>query len=426
MSPIITRRQLLKALGIGTASSAVSACAGVSLPLAAQSTAPALQAEPTTAPAAPTAAPATATPEPSPTPQTVAEVVPQPAPEPATTLAEKIGQMLLVGFRGMALDPTNPVVADVQQYHLGGVMLSDYDGLNRTWGMNISSAAQVQALVRDLQSLARTPLLVAIDQEGGQVMRLKTSYGFPPNASHANLGLTNNLAYTREQAGIIGSTLASLGINLNFAPVVDVNTNPNNPVIARYERSFSADPSLVLAHALAYMLAHRANGVGCTLKHFPGHGSSTGDSHEDWVDVTATWGWQELEPYRALIGAGVVDAIMTAHIYNANFDVNDPATLSPATINGLLRDQLGYAGVVISDDLQMAAITRYYGYDRAIQKAILAGVDILLIANNALYAADTVPRTIAMIEGMVTQGVIPVERIEQSYERIQRMKASLI
>lgn len=422
MPPTITRRQLLKALGIGTASGAVSACAGVSLPLAAQSTAPAIQAEPTAAPAAPTAAPATA----EPTPQAVAEVVPQPAPAPQTTLAQKIGQMLLVGFRGFALDPTNPVVADVQQYNLGGVMLSDYDGLNRTWGMNISSAEQVQALVRDLQSLASTPLLVAIDQEGGQVMRLKTSYGFPPNASHANLGQTNNLAYTREQASIIASTLAHLGINLNFAPVVDVNINPNNPIIASYERSFSADPSLVLAHALAYILAHHANGVGCTLKHFPGHGSSTGDSHEDWVDVTATWGWQELEPYRALIGAGVVDAIMTAHIYNANFDVNDPATLSPATINGLLREQLGYDGVVISDDLQMAAITRYYGYDLAIQKAILAGVDMLLIANNAMYAADTVPRTVALIEGMVAQGVIPAERIEQSYERIQRMKAGLI
>ncbi len=413
----ITRRQLLKALGIGTASGAVSACAGVNLPLAAQSTAPAMQTEPTAPPAAPAS--------PEPTPQVVAEVVPQPAPEPQTTLAHKIGQMLLVGFRGMALDPTNPVVADVQQFNLGGVMLSDYDGLNRTWGMNISSAEQVQALVRDLQALARTPLIVAIDQEGGQVMRLKTSYGFPPNASHANLGLTNNLAYTREQAGTIASTLASLGINLNFAPVVDVNTNPANPIIAQYERSFSADPSLVLAHALAYILAHHTNRVGCTLKHFPGHGSSTGDSHEDWVDVTATWGWQELEPYRALIGAGVVDAIMTAHIYNANFDVNDPATLSPATINGLLREQLGYDGVVISDDLQMAAITRYYGYDLAIQKAILAGVDMLLIANNAMYATDTVPRTVALIEGMVTQGIIPVERIEQSYERIQRMKAGL-
>ena len=419
MSPVVTRRQLLKLLGIGAASSAASACAGAGLPpLAAHS------------PAAPEPTPAP--PAPAPTPEPPAPPAPEPTPEPVLpaeparpTLAQMIGQMLLVGFRGTALDPTNPVVADLQTANLGGVMLSDYDGLYKTWGLNITDPQQVQSLVRELHSVAATPPLIAIDQEGGQVMRFKPQYGFPANVGHAELGATNNLAFTREQATVIAKTLAEMGVNLNFAPVVDLNINPDNPVIARYGRSFSADPAQVLAHALVYILAHHAAGVGCTLKHFPGHGSSTVDSHEDWVDVTATWQWQELEPYRALIDAGVVDAIMTAHIYNANFDSNDPATLSPATINGLLRDQLGYNGVVISDDLQMAAITRYYGYDLAIQQAIAAGVDVLLIANNAMYAADTVPRTVALIAGWVQQGIIPIERIELSYQRIQHMKANL-
>lgn len=421
MSPVVTRRQLLKLLGISAASSAASACAGAGLPLAAHSpAAPVTPAPPAPAPPEPMLAPPPAAPEPTPAPEPVL-----PAEPARPTLAQMIGQMLLVGFRGTALDPTNPVVADLQAANLGGVMLSDYDGLSKTWGLNITDPQQVQRLVRELHSVAATPPLIAIDQEGGQVMRFKPQYGFPASVGHAELGATNNLAFTREQATVIAKTLADMGVNLNFAPVVDVNLNPDNPVIARYGRSFSAQPAQVLAHALVYILAHHAAGVACTLKHFPGHGSSTVDSHEDWVDVTATWQWQELEPYRALIDAGVVDAIMTAHIYNANFDSNDPATLSPATINGLLRDQLGYNGVVISDDLQMAAITRYYGYDLAIQQAIAAGVDILLIANNAMYADDTVPRTVALIAGWVQQGIIPIERIELSYQRIQHMKANL-
>lgn len=338
------------------------------------------------------------------------------------SLAHKIGQMLIVGFQGLGIDANAPVVRDLREHNLGGVILFEQDVPSGTWVRNIQSPDQVRALVAALHEFAPTPLLVAIDHEGGQVNRLKEHYGFPPTVSHQTIGNTNDLAYTRQQATSMAQTLQQLGINLNFAPVVDLHVNPANPVIARYGRSFSADPAQVAAHALAFIAAHHKHGIRCTLKHFPGHGSSLHDSHAGFVDVTATWSRRELEPYRLLIDSGMADAIMTAHVFHANIDPNDPATLSYATIQGMLRDELGYDGVVVSDDLQMAAITQTYSVDIALQKAIRAGVDLLILANNAAYHVDTVPNTVALIERLVHEGAIPIERIEQSYQRIQRLK----
>ncbi|MCL4859063.1 MAG: glycoside hydrolase family 3, partial [Caldilineaceae bacterium] len=284
------------------------------------------------------------------------------------------------------------------------------------------SPEQVQALVASLQSLAEIPLLVAIDQEGGIISRLRERYGFPPTRSHQALGELNDLAATRQHAGDMAHTLAGLGINLNLAPVVDLNVNPSNPIIAAYERSFGADPQQVTEQARAFIEAHHAAGVRCTLKHFPGHGSSTTDSHEGFVDVTQTWTRQELAPYQALVEAGLADAVMTAHVFNAHLDPEYPATLSHATITGLLRIELGYDGVVISDDMQMAAIRAHYGYETAIQKTIEAGVDLIAIGNNLVYEEDIVTRTVSLITRLVESGVLSEARIDESYRRIQRLK----
>jgi beta-N-acetylhexosaminidase len=223
----------------------------------------------------------------------------------------------------------------------------------------------------------------------------------------------------------MAKTLAELGINLNLAPVVDVNTNPDNPIIAKYERSFSADPEIVTEHALEFIKAHHEQGVLCTLKHFPGHGSSTGDSHLGVVDVTDTWARTELEPYANIIQAGQADAIMTAHVFNANLDSEYPATLSRPTITGILREELGYGGVVISDDMQMGAIADHYGFETAIQKSIEAGVDIIAIANNSVYEEDIAARTVALIKQLVQDGRVDEARIHESYQRIQRLKSKL-
>jgi beta-N-acetylhexosaminidase len=206
---------------------------------------------------------------------------------------------------------------------------------------------------------------------------------------------------------------------------VDLNTNPDNPIIGQLERSFSADPDIVTNHALEFIRAHHEQGVLCTLKHFPGHGSSADDSHLGLVDVTDTWARTELEPYANIVQAGETDAIMTAHVFNANLDPEYPATLSKPTITGILREELDYNGVVISDDMQMGAIANHYGFEPAIQATIEAGVDIIAIANNSVYEEGIAGRTVALIKQLVRDGKISEARINESYQRIQRLKGKL-
>jgi len=337
----------------------------------------------------------------------------------------KIGQMLMVGFRGLEVDNEHFIVQDIRKRHLGGVVLFDYDVPSQQPVRNIESPSQVRALIASLKSISATPLLVAIDQEGGVVTRLKERHGFPPTVSHQHLGKLNDLETTHKHATLLAKTLADLGINLNLAPVVDLCANPDNPIIARYERCFSAVPLVVADHALHFIQAHHQQGVLCALKHFPGHGSSTANSHLGLTDVTDTWSRVELEPYVRIIGAGQADAIMTAHVFIANLDIQYPATLSRVTIRGILREELDYDGVVISDDMQMGAIVRHYGFGMAIRKAIDAGVDILVFANNSVYEEDVARRTIEVIRELVQAGTISEARIDESYRRIQRLKSRL-
>jgi beta-N-acetylhexosaminidase len=334
-----------------------------------------------------------------------------------------IGQMLMVGFEGLELTENNPIVQDIRERHIGGVILFDYDISSQAPLRNIQNPRQAKTLCAALQKMASIPLFIAIDQEGGKVSRLKEGYGFPPTVSQQRLGTINRLDITREHAEITARTLAQIGINLNFAPVVDLNTNPDNPVIGKLERSFSCDPNLVTCHALEMIKAHHRHGIPCTLKHFPGHGSSTRDSHLGFVDVTETWSSIELEPYARIIETGQCDAVMTAHIFNAHLDPEFPATLSRSIITRILRANLGYDRVVVSDDMQMKAISDHYGLEKAVYQAIEAGVDILLFGNNVVFEEDIVLRTVAIIKDLIKRGKISRDRINRSYERISRLKS---
>ena len=353
-----------------------------------------------------------------------AQLPPSAAQQPVS-LDVKIGQMLMVGFRGLTVGNDHPIIHDIRDRHLGGVVLFDYDVPSKTPVRNIASPEQVKTLVAGLLKAASMPLLVAVDQEGGKIARLKEKFGFPPTVSHQYLGTRNDLALTHRQATVIAQMLRQLGINLNLAPVVDLNTNPGNPIIGKLERSFSGDPDIVARHALEFIKAHHEQGVLCTLKHFPGHGSSTADSHLGLVDVTNTWSRTELEPYTMLIRAGAVDAIMTAHVYNAKLDPENPATLSKPTITGTLRKELNYDGVVLSDDMQMGVIAQHYGFETAVRATIEAGVDVLVVANNSVYEEDIAARTVTLIKRLVQAGNIPETRIDESYQRIQRLKQRL-
>lgn len=342
----------------------------------------------------------------------------------ASSLEQKIGQMLMIGFRGLEAPPGSSVARAIREQHVGGVVLFDYDVPSRQYGRNIRSPGQLKALNRSLQSYAREPLLIAADQEGGRVARLKAKYGFPETVSARYLGRTDNADTTRFYARRMAQALSRAGVNTNLAPVVDLNSNPDNPVIGSLERSYSADPAVVTRHARILIEALHSFDILATLKHFPGHGSSRQDSHEGLVDVTESWSPRELIPYRRLIESGQADLVMTAHIYNARLDTVS-ATLSRDIITGMLRDSLGYDGVVISDDLQMGAIRKHYELKETIRMAITAGVDILCFANNSVYDEQIAAKAQRIIQELIDEGTIREARIDSSYNRIMELKQTL-
>ena len=328
----------------------------------------------------------------------------------------------MVGFRGLEAGERSTILRDVRAGRLGGVVLFDRDLALGSDERNIHSPRQVKKLIASLQNAAAVPLLVAVDQEGGQVARLKEKHGFPATVTAQSLGDLDDPEATRHQAATIAAVLAKAGFNLNFAPLVDLNVNPANPIIGRYQRSFSADPATVTRHAQAVIEAQRQRGVASCLKHFPGHGSSRQDSHLGFTDVSTTWEDFELDPYRELIARGLADAVMTAHIFNRRLDPEFPATLSQKTISGLLREEMGFAGVVISDDMDMKAISGEYSPERALELAVNAGNDIILLANNLAYDEERAARTQDLILGSVTAGRVSAARIDEACRRILNLK----
>ncbi len=327
---------------------------------------------------------------------------------------------MLVGFRGLSVDEIDQELREqLVGGSLGGVVIFSVDQLT-DGPRNVASPDQLRSLIDGLATLAPSPLIVSVDQEGGLVARLGPDHGFPPTTSAAELGRGDPEA-TRAAARAMAVALADVGVTLNLAPVVDLAVNSSNPIIAAVDRSFSADPDVVIAHAAAYIEAHHEIGLRCAVKHFPGQGSATGDTHRGVVDVTEVWTETELLPFRALVEAGLADAVLTAHIFNATLDPDDPATVSHRTIDGLLRADLGFDRAVISDDLQMGAIRDAYGYPEAVALAIEAGVDLLLVANQLVYEADVVERTIDIVQGLVRSGRIGEERIDASIARIARL-----
>lgn len=341
------------------------------------------------------------------------------------SLETMAGQMILIGFRGGRLESQAPVLRDLRGLELGGAVLFDRDAALGMRTRNILNPGQLERLASRLRQAARIPPFLAVDQEGGAVARLKPERGFPAAVSAAELGRTGNFTATRLAGRSIGETLRRGGLNLDFAPVVDLDFGDKSPAIGRLGRSFSPDPEQVAAHALAFIHGLHDAGVLSCLKHFPGHGSAAGDTHQGFIDVTDVWTSKELVPFRRIIEAGEADMVMTAHITNRNLDPDHPATFSKAVIQGLLRTELGYDGVVITDDLQMGAVAENYGFDQAVRLSVLAGADILLFGNNLSYDPDAAAKARDVILDMVRRGEVDKRRISRSWERIMRLKAKL-
>ena len=344
------------------------------------------------------------------------------------TLREKIGQLLVVGFRGCTPAESGLIVRDIREHHIGSVILFDQDMTGGTIDTanrrrNIESPAQVKELVAFLQSRARVPLLTAIDQEGGRVNRLKPAYGFPASISHEELGRLDQPAETYRHAALTAQTLAGLGLNLNLAPVVDLDAHPDNPIIKGKGRTFSADPEAVARHAAEFVRAHRAHGVLTCAKHFPGHGSATGDTHLGLVDVTATWHERELIPFQRLITAGLCDAIMSAHVFNAKLDPDRPATLSHAVLTGLLREKMGFTGVIMSDDMEMKAISSHYGLGKlASRPRSTPASTCSASATTSATIRTSPPKAIDILAQAVAAGRLTEARIDESCERVLALK----
>ncbi|MFM8833277.1 MAG: glycoside hydrolase family 3 protein [Cytophagales bacterium] len=332
----------------------------------------------------------------------------------------KIGQMILIGIPRASTDTL--VMDEVRNGRVGTIILFEKNIPKKP-----NAFADLKKIIWAYKKVAPIPLFVAIDQEGGKVNRLKEKYGFTRSITAAATGKSKSLDSARFYADATAATLAGLGFNINFGPVVDVAAEPTNPVIVKSERSYSANEDSVALFAKEFVKQHRKYGVITVLKHFPGHGSSTSDTHYGVADVTNTWSERELKPYKILIDSGYVDAVMTAHIVNKNLDKSgNPGTLSQDVLQGILRNRLGYSGVVFSDDMQMEAISKQYGFEQAIIMAIQAGVDIMCFANNVPGSQKRkVELIFATIKDAVAKGTITSNRIDESYRRIMKLKREL-
>jgi beta-N-acetylhexosaminidase len=401
----ISRRDILRAGFLGSASLVVAACA---------SRLPSVVPSATVTPVPPSASPT------PPQPPSVSAPVPSPSEsahrEP--TLAEVVAGLVVVGFRGIRLSDAPWLRTELATSGLGGVILFDRDQL--TGGeRNVRSPRQVLTLVEEVRAAAKgRHVIVGIDQEGGIVTRLSPAHGFPAVASEAVIG-DGSATAARAWARTIAGTLAAARIDLNFAPVVDLDVNPDSPAIGALRRSFSADPDVVVRMATLELDAHRAAGVRTAIKHFPGIGSSTTNTDFGVADVTATWTRRELDPFRRLIAAGRVDLVMVGHVVNRTLDAAHPASLSRAVVTDLLREELGWTGPIVTDDLQAVAITQRFGRDEAVLLALEAGNDLLLFANQGVYVPGVAARVVEVVLHAIESGRLSENALRASWRRVQ-------
>src|SRR6478609_1667350 len=332
----------------------------------------------------------------------------------------KIGQMILIGMPTASVDSL--VLQDVKTGKVGSLIYFEKNIPKST-----SAFAAFKKMSWAYQKASPIPLFICIDQEGGKVNRLKEKYGFTRSITAGAIGKFKSIDSVQFYAEATAATLAGLGINVNFAPCVDLLINPTNPAIAKSERSYSFNEDTVIMYAREVIKQHRKFGVITALKHFPGHGSSKDDTHLGLTDVTNTWSARELKPYQVLVNEGYADGVMTSHIVNKNLDHKAlPGTLSKVILDSILRKKIQFNGVVFSDDMQMKAIASNYGLEEAIRLAVNAGVDIMCFSNNILGVENrAVDRVHDIIRNFVTSGEIKKSRIDESFKRIMKLKRQI-
>ena len=358
------------------------------------------------------------------------------APSEQLTLEQKVGQMVMMGVDGTTTDApgVRQALDQVRSGHLGGVILYRY---------NITSPTQVRALTNAFHKAnpLELPLLVALDQEGGLVQRLRASNGFVDTPSHEEVASTLTPAQAYTTYSTMARMVASAGFNFNFGPVVDLRGDPLDPehhavspVIGQLKRSFSDDPAVVVKYATQFVMAHREAGVLTALKHYPGHGLATNDSHLGLVDTTHTAQAIEQWPFQHMVTRGLADAIMTAHLVNRNIDPIWPVTLSERFIYPQLRARDGFRGVIVTDDLHMGAIQQHHSMRESVVRAILAGNDVLVFSNNpgaAKNVPDFAPRydigqyVATLVQEAIDRGELSTHQVDEAWKRIAQLRSKL-
>lgn len=329
------------------------------------------------------------------------------------SLKEQVGQMLILGFRGTQFQENSFIDKAINELKIGGVILFDYGLPSKMFPRNIVSPEQVKKLTSALQKNSATPLFISIDVEGGYVNRLKPKYGFI-NIPSAQAMAQGTPAQTLQIAKDLGKQLNELGINFDFAPVVDLSKN---------ERSFGADPIIVVEQAENFIKGLNEYKIITSLKHFPGHGSSQNDSHLGIADITATYQAKELIPFQNLIKKELAPTIMVAHTFNKNLDQEYPASLSANTIQKTLKELLNFKGIVVCDDLSMGAIAQNYGLAEAAVKMVKAGCDLIIISNNIGSYDERLPYMVSSaILQAVSTGEVATTSVELSYNKIIKLK----
>lgn len=326
----------------------------------------------------------------------------------AMTLEEKIGQMIFGGVEDTVFnDTTRSLIVD---YKVGGIILFKKDLDNTEQSVELLNKIKIE------NKNNKVPVFLGVDQEGGRVERLPDEViSLPTNKV---IGEQNNKEFSYNIGKVLGEQLNTYGFNLNFAPVLDVNSNPNNPVIG--DRSFSNDPDVVSSLGIKTMEGMQAENIVTAVKHFPGHGDTSVDSHLELPTVEKSLAEiteMELIPFKRAIEAGV-DIVMSSHILLPQIDSEYPASMSEKIINDLLREQLGYDGVVVSDDMTMQAITDNFDIGKASVDAINAGTDLVIVA----HGHETIIHVIESLKGAVLDGRLTEERINESVRRIVQLK----
>jgi beta-N-acetylhexosaminidase len=318
-------------------------------------------------------------------------------------LASAVARMFAIGFDGVSLPPELPRLLE------RGVSSVVF------FARNVESADQVAELAGELKRRAGRPLLTCVDQEGGRVRRLRDGFTHVP--SMRALGSTGDEKLAHEVGRVLARELRAVNIDLNFAPTLDVDTNPDNPVIG--DRSFGATSALVSRMGTALIRGMQENGVAACGKHFPGHGDTSQDSHHDLPRLPhpiERLEAIELPPFRAAVGAGVA-MIMTAHVVFEPIDPDYPATMSRRVLHGILREQMRFDGVIVSDDLEMKAIAANFDIREVVTRGANAGVDLFAICHDH----DLQNRAIDALVEAVRRGEVPRERIEEANRRLDAL-----